>query len=163
MASRISPGMQCEIRARIQEGSAYLRWSSVCSYASWLDAHGWAHAHRKLKEIFDRDDSEIAAEGPRRTAELYRIEAEIRSIGPGQRLFARLARSAPLIAEFDRLVAGTAPSSISQVAPRRTADLNPREETRRDVFDYIEMLDNPKRKHTREECCRPSSLRGSRN
>jgi transposase len=63
-------------------------------------AHCWAHARRKLKEVFDRDGSEIAAEGLRRIAELYRIEAEIRGMGPGQRLSARQARSAPLVAEF---------------------------------------------------------------
>ena len=63
-------------------------------------AHCWAHARRKLKEVFDRDGSEIAAEGLRRIAELYRIEAEIRGMGPGQRLSARQARSAPPVAEF---------------------------------------------------------------
>jgi transposase len=63
-------------------------------------AHCWAHARRKMKEIFDRDGSETAAEGLRRVAELYRIEAEIRGMGPGQRLSARQARSAPLVAAF---------------------------------------------------------------
>lgn len=63
-------------------------------------AHCWAHARRKLKEVFDRDGSEIAAEGLRRIAEFYRIEAEIRGIGPGQRLSARQARTAPLIVGF---------------------------------------------------------------
>ncbi|SFO52412.1 Transposase [Paracoccus pantotrophus] len=63
-------------------------------------AHCWAHARRKLKEIVDRDGSQIAAEGLRRIAELYRIEAEIRGMGPGQRLSARQARSAPLVAAF---------------------------------------------------------------
>jgi transposase len=63
-------------------------------------AHCWAHARRKLKEVFDRDGSEIAAEGLRRIAELYRIESEIRGMGPGQRLSARQARTAPLVAEF---------------------------------------------------------------
>ncbi|QEW20350.1 Transposase [Marinibacterium anthonyi] len=63
-------------------------------------AHCWAHARRKLKEVFDRDGSEIAAEGLRRIAEFYRIEAEIRGMGPGQRLSARQARTAPLIAAF---------------------------------------------------------------
>lgn len=63
-------------------------------------AHCWAHARRKLKEIFDRDGSEIAAEGLRRIAELYRIEAEICGMGPGQRLLARQARTAPLVAAF---------------------------------------------------------------
>ncbi|AWD20888.1 IS66 family transposase [Fuscovulum blasticum] len=63
-------------------------------------AHCWAHARRKLKEVFDRDGSEIAAEGLRRIAELYAVEADIRGISPGQRLSARQARTAPLVAAF---------------------------------------------------------------
>uniref|UniRef100_UPI0035B67F9B IS66 family transposase n=1 Tax=Yunchengibacter salinarum TaxID=3133399 RepID=UPI0035B67F9B len=63
-------------------------------------AHCWAHARRKLKEVFDRDGSEIAAEGLRRIAEIYAIEADIRGCGPDQRLKVRQARSAPLVAAF---------------------------------------------------------------
>ncbi len=63
-------------------------------------AHCWAHARRKLKEVFDRDGSEIAAEGLRRIAEFYVIEADIRGISPGHRLSARQARTAPLVAAF---------------------------------------------------------------
>uniref|UniRef100_UPI001F0D0DDC IS66 family transposase n=1 Tax=Poseidonocella sp. HB161398 TaxID=2320855 RepID=UPI001F0D0DDC len=63
-------------------------------------AHCWAHARRKLREIFDRDGSEIAAEGQRRIAEFHPIEAGIRGMGPGQRLSARQARTAPLVAAF---------------------------------------------------------------
>jgi transposase len=63
-------------------------------------AHCWAHARRKLKEVFDRDGSEIAAEGLRRIAEIYKIEADIRGVEPGQRLSARQARTAPLVAAF---------------------------------------------------------------
>ncbi len=63
-------------------------------------AHCWAHARRKLKEVFDRDGSEIAAEGLRRIAEIYKIEADIRSAAPRQRLSARQARTAPLVAAF---------------------------------------------------------------
>ena len=58
-------------------------------------AHCWAHARRKLKEVFDRDGSEIAAEGLRRIAEFHAVEADIRGIAPGQRLSARQARTAP--------------------------------------------------------------------
>ncbi|SET81449.1 Transposase IS66 family protein [Paracoccus homiensis] len=61
-------------------------------------AHCWAHARRKLKKIFYRDGSGIAAAGLRRIAELYRIEAEIRGICPDHRLSARQARTAPLVA-----------------------------------------------------------------
>ena len=63
-------------------------------------AHCWAHARRKLKEVFDRDGSEIAAEGLRRIAEFYKVEADIRGAAPGQRLSARQARTAALVAEF---------------------------------------------------------------
>ena len=63
-------------------------------------AHCWAHARRKLKEIFDRDGSEIAAEGLRRIADFYAVEANIRGISPGQRLSARQAPTAPLVAAF---------------------------------------------------------------
>ena len=63
-------------------------------------AHCWAHARRKLKEVFDRDGSEIAAEGLRRIAELYAVETDIRGIDPGQRLSARQARTASLVAAF---------------------------------------------------------------
>jgi len=63
-------------------------------------AHCWAHARRKLKEIFDRDGSEIAAEGLRQIAEIYAVEKDIRGTSPGQRLSARQARSAPLVEAF---------------------------------------------------------------
>lgn len=63
-------------------------------------AHCWAHARRKLKEIFDRDGSEIAAEGLHQITEIYAIEKDIRGTSPGQRLSARQARSAPLVAAF---------------------------------------------------------------
>ncbi len=63
-------------------------------------AYCWAHARRKLKEVFDRDGSQIASEGLRRIAEIYAIEKDIRGASPGQRLSARQARSAPLVAAF---------------------------------------------------------------
>ena len=63
-------------------------------------AHCWAHARRKFKENFDRDGSEIAAEGLRRIAEIYAVEKDIRGTSPGQRLSARQARSAPLVEAF---------------------------------------------------------------
>jgi len=63
-------------------------------------AHCWSHARRKLKEVFDRDGSQIAAEGLRQIAGFYSVEADIRGTSPGQRLSARQARTAPLVAEF---------------------------------------------------------------
>ena len=88
-------------------------------------AHCWAHARRKLKEVFDRDGvvlgtpPTIAAEGLRRIAEIYKVEADIRGIDPGQRLSARQARTAPLVAAFgdwlreQRLRVSSVPSPAS--------------------------------------------------
>ena len=72
---------------------------SLPPFRGLLDA-SWAHARRKLKEVFDRDGSEIAAEGLRRIAEFYAVEADFRGVSPGQRLSARQARTAPLVAAF---------------------------------------------------------------
>ena len=63
-------------------------------------AYCWSHARRRLREIYDSSGSEIAAEGLRRIAELYAIEAEIRGCPPEGRLAERRARSAPLVQAF---------------------------------------------------------------
>ncbi len=58
------------------------------------------YARRKLKEVHDSDASPIAAEGLRKIAEFYKIEAEICGTSPGQRLSARKARTKPLMDDF---------------------------------------------------------------
>ncbi len=62
----------------------------------------WSHARRKLRESFDSTKSEIAAEGLRRIAEFYAIEAEIRGASPERRLAERQAPTAPLVEELIR-------------------------------------------------------------
>ena len=63
-------------------------------------AYCWSHCRRRLREIYDSSGSEIAAEGLRRIAELYAIEAGIRGSSPERRLVERHARSAPLVVAF---------------------------------------------------------------
>ncbi len=63
-------------------------------------ANCWAHARRKLREVYERDGSTIAAEGLRRIAEFYRIEAEVRGRPPEARLAARQQRTVPLVQAF---------------------------------------------------------------
>lgn len=46
-------------------------------------AHCWAHARRKLREVFDRDGSAIAAEGLERIRKLYEIGARSAVPAPG--------------------------------------------------------------------------------
>lgn len=64
-------------------------------------AHCWFHARRKLREVFDTTGSKAAAEGLRRIAEFYAIEADIRGASPERRLAERQARTAPLVEAFD--------------------------------------------------------------
>ena len=45
-------------------------------------AYCWSHCRRRLREMVDSSGSEIAAEGLRRIAELYAIEADIRGSAP---------------------------------------------------------------------------------
>ncbi len=63
-------------------------------------AYCWGHARRKVHDVFDSDRSGIAAEGLRRIAEFYAIEAGVRGASAERRLAERQARTAPLIEEF---------------------------------------------------------------
>ena len=63
-------------------------------------AYCWSHARRKLRDVFDSTGSKAAAEGLRRVAEFYAIEADIRGASPQRRLAERQARTAPLMAAF---------------------------------------------------------------
>lgn len=87
-------------------------------------AYCWAHARRKLHDIYQKDGSEIAAEGLRRIAEIYKIETKIRGTSPDQRLAIRQEQSSPLVADF-RLWLTKQRSRISAVPPRRKARLYP--------------------------------------
>ena len=62
--------------------------------------HIWSHARRKVHDVFDSDRSGIAAEGLRRIAEFYAIEAGIRGASAERRLAERRSCTAPLIEEF---------------------------------------------------------------
>ena len=60
----------------------------------------WSHARRKLRESFDSTGSDVAAEGLRRIAEFYAIEADIRGAPAERRLAERQARTTPLVEKF---------------------------------------------------------------
>jgi hypothetical protein len=84
--TRVSPSTVSDLNKKIYGRTGY--------------AKCWAHARRKLKEIFDASGSPIAEEGLKQIAEIYRIEADIRGAGPDQRLAMRQQLSAPLVAAF---------------------------------------------------------------
>ena len=63
-------------------------------------AYCWSYAKRKLRDVFESTGSKVAAEGLRRIAEFYAIEADIRGASPERRLAERQARTAPLVEDF---------------------------------------------------------------
>jgi len=63
-------------------------------------AYCWAHARRKLYDLAEKSSSQIANEGLKQIAELYRIEAEIRGKSPDERLAVRQDRSVPIVKTF---------------------------------------------------------------
>ncbi|WP_332712192.1 IS66 family transposase [Pelagibacterium mangrovi] len=63
-------------------------------------AYCWAHARRKLIDITRTGPAPIAEEGVRLIRGIYAIEADIRGLGPDDRLAARQERSAPAVAQI---------------------------------------------------------------
>ncbi len=63
-------------------------------------AYCWGHSRRKVHDVFDSARSGIAAEGLRRIAEFYAIEADIRGASAERRLAERQTRTAPLVEQF---------------------------------------------------------------
>ena len=65
-------------------------------------ARCWAHARRKLHDIFQKDGSPVAEEGLRQIAEFYRIEADIRGRSPDERRAVRQEKTKPLVEAFGK-------------------------------------------------------------
>ena len=72
-----------------------------------VEAACLAHARRKFFDEHVRNQSPIAAEALRRIAAIYAVEKEIRGRPPEQRLRARSAHAAPLMAELHEWLAAT--------------------------------------------------------
>ncbi len=66
----------------------------------------FAHARRKLFEVFDATKSPIAEEALRRIQELYAIEEEIRGKSAAQRRAERQARAKPVLDAFHTWAVG---------------------------------------------------------
>ncbi|HCQ0121426.1 TPA: IS66 family transposase, partial [Klebsiella pneumoniae] len=64
------------------------------------EAACWAHARRKIHDVYISSQSATAEEALKRIGELYAIEAEIRGMPETERLAARQSRSAPLLASL---------------------------------------------------------------
>jgi transposase len=67
-----------------------------------LEAACWAHARRKLYDVYEATDSPIAREGVERIAKLYEIEEQIRGRPPPERQLARKQHAVPLLESLQR-------------------------------------------------------------
>jgi transposase len=73
-----------------------------------LEAACWAHARRKLFDIYEATDSPIAQEALERIAALYQIEEQIRGKPPDERGAVRQARAGPLLDDLHQWFIETA-------------------------------------------------------
>jgi transposase len=65
-----------------------------------IEAACWAHARRKIFEVYDSTASPIAFEALERIGALYKIEADMRGRLPDERRAVRQARAAPLLKDL---------------------------------------------------------------
>ena len=79
---------------------AYGGYDATLSLEGRMTANCLAHARRKFDELFKANASAVAAQAIHRIAALYRIEADARALGCGQRLRMRQERSGPLWQEL---------------------------------------------------------------
>ena len=68
-------------------------------------AYCWAHARRKLYDVAKASTAPIAQEGLKQIAAFYRIEADIKGQSADARLTARIERTKPKLAVFERWLA----------------------------------------------------------
>jgi transposase len=69
----------------------------------------WAHSRRRFYELHAAGDSRVATTTVERMADLWKLEAEVRSQSPEARAVARQAVSAPIVAELFTLWQQTLP------------------------------------------------------
>lgn len=64
------------------------------------EAACWAHARRKIHDVYISTHTATAEEALKRIGELYAIEEEIRGLTTEERLAARQSQSKPLLASL---------------------------------------------------------------
>lgn len=84
----------------ILQADAYAGFAPLYQDGTIIEAACWAHARRKLYDIYAVDRSPIAAEAIRRIGLLYAIERELRGQSPEVRRVQRQQHAAPVLAEL---------------------------------------------------------------
>jgi transposase len=93
----------------ILQADGYAGFAGLYGDGRIVEAACLAHARRKFYDEHVRNQSPIAAEALRQIAAIYAVEKEIRGRPPEQRLRARSARAAQLMAELREWLRATLP------------------------------------------------------
>ena len=84
----------------ILQADGYAGFAGLYERGDVCEAACWAHARRKLHDVFDATKSPLAREALERIGALYDVERDIRGRPPDERRRQGAARSAPLMAEL---------------------------------------------------------------
>jgi transposase len=82
------------------QADAYAGYDRIYEAGTIVEVGCWAHARRKIHEVYESTESPVAAEALAFIKELYRIEARIRGRPPDERKEARQSESALLLDRF---------------------------------------------------------------
>ena len=86
----------------VLQADAYAGFTALFEDGTIHEAACWAHARRKFHDLHAARPTPLTTEALHRIAELYVIEAEIRSKPPDERRQVRQARSRPLLDDPER-------------------------------------------------------------
>jgi transposase len=81
----------------ILQADGYAGFSKLYESGRITEAACWAHVRRKFFDLFEANQSPVAAQALERIGALYAIEEPIRGLPPDQRHTVRQARSRPLL------------------------------------------------------------------
>jgi transposase len=91
------PQHHLETFTGILQADGYAGFSKLYESGRITEAACWAHVRRKFFDLFEANQSSVAAQALERIGALYAIEEQIRGRSPDERRAVRRARSRPLL------------------------------------------------------------------
>jgi hypothetical protein len=101
------PAQHMKTYKGILQADAYAGFQKLYEAGGIVEAACWAHARRKLHDLYQSHRSPVAKEALERIAQLYAIEEEIRGRLPAERLTVRQTRSRPLLDQMQQWLKAT--------------------------------------------------------
>ncbi|HBW7976045.1 TPA: IS66 family transposase, partial [Klebsiella pneumoniae] len=85
----------------VLQADAYAGFNELYRDGRITEAACWAHARRKIHDVYVRTPSALTEEALKRIGELYAVEAEIRGMLAEQRLAERQRKTKPLLSTLE--------------------------------------------------------------